>query len=100
MGKVRCGRQLMAPRGRRDDVDEMVSNKCIHKKINHYLLTLLHLHIDTQCTTKICVLLVCQIANNRGCCGIVMGVAAVMVNHVMGDGRRAGERAEEREMCV
>ena len=45
-------------------------------------------------------LLVCQIANNRGCCGIVMGAAAVMVNHVMGDGRRAEERAEERERCV
>ena len=83
MGKVRCGRQLMAPRGRRDDVDEMVSNKCIHKKINHYLLTLLRLHIDAQGTTKMCVLLVCQIANNRGCCGIVMGAAVVMVNHVI-----------------
>jgi hypothetical protein len=34
VGKVRCGRQLMAPRGRHDDVDEMVSNKCINKKIN------------------------------------------------------------------
>ena len=54
----------MAPRGRRDDVDEMVSNKCIHKKINHYLLTLLRLHIDAQGTTKMCVLLVCQIADN------------------------------------
>jgi hypothetical protein len=31
---VRCGRQLMAPRGRHDDVDELVSNKCINKKIN------------------------------------------------------------------
>jgi hypothetical protein len=30
-----------------------------------------------------------------------MGAAAVMVNHVMGDGRHAEEeRAEEREMCV
>jgi hypothetical protein len=29
-----------------------------------------------------------------------MGAAAVMVNHVMGDGRRAEERAEERERCV
>ena len=65
VGKERCGRLLMAPRGRRDDVDEMVSNKCIHKKINHYLLTLLRLHIDAQGTTKMCVLLVCQIANNR-----------------------------------
>jgi hypothetical protein len=34
VGKVRCGRQLMAPRGRHDDVHEMVSNKCIQKKIN------------------------------------------------------------------
>jgi hypothetical protein len=30
----------------------------------------------------------------------VMGAAAVMVNHVMGDGRRAEERAEERERDV
>ena len=30
----------------------------------------------------------------------MMGAAAVMVNHVMGDGRRAEERAEERERCV
>ena len=62
--KEGVGRQLMSPRGRRDDVDEMVSNKCIHKKINHYLLTLLRLHIDAQGTTKMCVLLVYQIANN------------------------------------
>jgi hypothetical protein len=38
-------------------------------------------------------------ANNRGCCGIVMGEAAVMVNHVMmGDGRCA-ERERRRERC-
>jgi len=37
--KEGVGRQLMSPQGRRDDVDEMVSNKCIHKKINHCLLT-------------------------------------------------------------
>ena len=36
----------------------------------------------------------------------MMGAAAVMVNHVMGDGRHAEEEgaeeegAEEREMCV
>jgi hypothetical protein len=38
--KVGGRRPLMVPRGRHDDVDEMVSNKCIHKKINRYLLTL------------------------------------------------------------
>jgi hypothetical protein len=32
--KVRCGRELMAPRGHHDDVNEMVSNKCIHRNIN------------------------------------------------------------------
>ena len=81
MGKVRCGRQLMAPRGRHDDddVDEMVSNKCIHKKINWYFLTLLLLHIVVEGTTEMCVILVYRIANNRGCCGIMMGAAAVMV---------------------
>jgi hypothetical protein len=31
----------------------------------------------------------------------MMGAAAIMVNHVMGDGRHAEEeKAEEREMCV
>jgi hypothetical protein len=51
--------------GRRDDVDEMVSNKCIHKKINHYLLTLLLLHIVAEGTTKMYVQILCQIANDR-----------------------------------
>ncbi len=52
--------------GRRDDVDEMVTNKCIHKKINHYLLTLLLLHIVAEGTTKMCVQILRQIANDRG----------------------------------
>jgi hypothetical protein len=41
--------------GHHDDVDEMVSNKCIHKKINHYLLTLLLLQIVAKGTTEMCV---------------------------------------------
>jgi hypothetical protein len=57
--KEGVGRQLMSPRGRRDDVDEMVSNKCIHKKINHYLLTLLLLNIVVEGTTEMCVQIVC-----------------------------------------
>jgi hypothetical protein len=52
--------------GRRDDIDEMVSNTCIHKKINHYLLTLLFLHIVAEGTTKMCVQILHQIANDRG----------------------------------
>jgi hypothetical protein len=52
--------------GCRDDVDKMVSNKCIHKKINHYLLTLLLLHIVAKGTTKMYVQILCQIANDRG----------------------------------
>jgi hypothetical protein len=64
------------------------------------LLTLLRLHIDAQGTTKMCVLLVCQIANNWGCCGIVMGAArhGKIMCVMMGDGRRTEER--EREMSV
>jgi hypothetical protein len=57
--KEGVGRQLMSPRGRRDNVDEMVSNKCIHKKINHYLLTLLLLNIVIEGTTEMCVQIVC-----------------------------------------
>jgi hypothetical protein len=53
VGKVKCGRQLMALRGRRDDIDEMVSYKCIHKKINHYLLTLLLLQIEVVCAISL-----------------------------------------------
>jgi hypothetical protein len=74
---------LMAPRGHHDDVNEMVSNKCIHRNINWYFLTLLLLHIVVKGTTEMCVILVCRIANNRGCCGIMMGAVAVMVNHVI-----------------
>jgi hypothetical protein len=50
---------LISPQGRRDDVDEMVSNKCIHKKINHYFLTLLLLNIVVEGTTEMCVQIVC-----------------------------------------
>jgi hypothetical protein len=57
--KEGVGPQLMSPRGRLDDVDEMVSNKCIHKKINHYLLTLLLLNIVVEGTTEMCVQIVC-----------------------------------------
>jgi hypothetical protein len=52
--------------GRRDDANEMVSNKCIHKKINHYLLNLLLLHIVAEGTTEMCVQILRQIANDRG----------------------------------
>ena len=75
----------VAPRGRRD-VDANASDGewfFIHKKINRYQLTLLLLHIVVEGTTEMCVLLVYQIANNRGCCGIVMGAAVVMVNLVI-----------------
>jgi hypothetical protein len=41
------------------DWNEMVSNKCIHKKINHYLLTLLLLNIVVEGTTEMCVQIVC-----------------------------------------
>jgi hypothetical protein len=52
--------------GRLDNVDEMMSNKCIHKQINHYLLTLLLLHIVAEGTTEMCVQILCQIANDGG----------------------------------
>ena len=82
--------------GRRDDVDEMVSNKCIHKKINHHLLTLLLLHIVVEDTTKMCVQILRQIANDRGWFQHRNGA-------MMGEGQAScegGESGGERERCV